>query len=262
MIHITRNTDPIKSLHDAIEGYRNRTCRVPHDLKCALIDMDGTLYDSMPWHAKAWHRMVTELGIEACEDEFFAYEGMTGKATINLLFKRAMGREATDEEVTELYGRKTLYFKENNRAVIMPGAQAMVAEFRNAGITPVLVTGSGQATLINRLSDDFDGAFPEELRITSRDVTKGKPAPEPYLKGLTLIKAEPWQAIVMENAPLGVRSGVDAGIFTIAVNTGRLPADMFEDAGADLLFDSMTECAEILPELLYIINARDKGPSN
>ncbi len=250
MIYITQHTDPTKAITRAIEDFRLRTGYAPHDLRGALIDMDGTLYDSMPWHAKAWHRMVTELGIDADENEFFAYEGMTGKATINLLFKRAKGREATDNEVAELYGRKTRYFQENNHAVVMPGAQAMVAEFRRNGITPVLVTGSGQATLINRLADDFDGAFPEQLRITSRDVTRGKPAPEPYLKGLELIHAEPWQAVVIENAPLGVRSGVAAGIFTIAVNSGHLPTEMFAEAGADLLFDSMADCAGVIDKII------------
>ena len=48
----------------------------------ALIDMDGTLYDSMGNHASAWHRMVTELGIDMPRDEFFMYEGRTGAATL------------------------------------------------------------------------------------------------------------------------------------------------------------------------------------
>ena len=32
--------------------------------KAALIDMDGTLYDSMPLHARAWHQMMLEIGVE------------------------------------------------------------------------------------------------------------------------------------------------------------------------------------------------------
>ena len=54
--------------------------------KAALIDMDGTLYDSMPNHTAAWYRMMSEQGIECQRDEFYLYEGATGAATINKLF--------------------------------------------------------------------------------------------------------------------------------------------------------------------------------
>ena len=49
------------------------------------------------------------------------------------------------------------------------------------------------------------------------------------------------EAIVIENAPIGVQAGKAAGIFTVAVNTGPLPAQVLLDAGADLLFTSMQE---------------------
>lgn len=51
------------------------------------------------------------------------------------------------------------------------------------------------------------------------------------------IKAD--EAVVVENAPLGVEAGHNAGIFTIAVNTGPLNGQVLLDAGADLLFPSM-----------------------
>lgn len=221
-------------------------------IRAALIDMDGTLYDSMPWHARAWHRMVTELGIKANVNEFFAYEGMTGKATINLLMQRAFGRTVSDAEATELYARKSQYFREEYHPVVMPGAPEMVGTVINHGVTPILVTGSGQASLLGRLSLDFNGAFPDGLRITAHDVVNGKPSPEPYLKGLSLAGVKPWEAVVVENAPLGVKSGVNAGIFTVAVNTGPIPRVEFEKAGAHLIFDSMREFANTLPALLNL----------
>ena len=45
----------------------------------------------------------------------------------------------------------------------------------------------------------------------------------------------PWEAIVVENAPLGVRAGVAANVFTVAVNTGPLPQKMLADEGANLI---------------------------
>jgi len=59
----------------------------------------------------------------------------------------------------------------------------------------------------------------------------------------------PNEAIVIENAPLGVQAGVAAGIFTIAVNTGPLPDEVLWDAGANLLFPSMEAFNEAWKEL-------------
>ena len=64
--------------------------------RAALIDMDGTLYDSMPHHTAAWHRLMTEAGVDCTPEEFYLYEGRTGASTIDELFKRQWGREATE----------------------------------------------------------------------------------------------------------------------------------------------------------------------
>lgn len=58
--------------------------------------------------------------------------------------------------------------------------------------------------------------------MTAFDVKLGKPHPEPYLMGLEKAGVKSHEAFVVENAPMGVRAGVAAGIFTIAVNTGPL----------------------------------------
>ena len=52
---------------------------------------------------------------------------------------------------------------------------------------------------------------------------------------------KPFEGIVVENAPLGVRSGVSAGIFTVAINSGPLPDKALLDEGADVLYDKMTQ---------------------
>ena len=74
------------------------------NIKTALIDMDGVLYDSMKYHTLAWHRLATDLGIEATRNEFYLYEGMTGAATINLLYNRAFGKGVDDEEAKREQG--------------------------------------------------------------------------------------------------------------------------------------------------------------
>ena len=81
--------------------------------------------------------------------------------------------------------------------------------------------------------------FRRERMVTAFDVKYGKPNPEPYLMGLEKAGVKANEAIVIENAPIGVQAGVAAGIFTVAVNTGPLDGQVLLDAGADLLFPSM-----------------------
>ena len=113
------------------------------------------------------------------------------------------------------------------------------------------MTGSGQKPLINRLLHDF-GAFLDENRIvTAYDIEKGKPAPDPYLMGLQRCgNLQPWQGIVVENAPIGVRAGVAARCFTIAVNSGPLSDDILIQAGADLIFHRMTELVDVFDRIV------------
>ena len=76
-------------------------------------------------------------------------------------------------------------------------------------------------------------------------MTRGKPNPDPYLMGLKKAgNLEPWEALVVENAPLGVRAGARAHIFTIAVNTGPLANNDLLAAGANLCFNNMEEFSD------------------
>ena len=94
------------------------------------------------------------------------------------------------------------------------------------------------------LNHHFPGIFQKEYMVTAFDVKYGKPNPEPYLMGLKKAGIDANEAVVVENAPLGVKAGVAAGIFTIAVNTGPLPNSALLDEGANLLFSSMQELSD------------------
>ena len=212
--------------------------------------MDGTLYNSMPNHAKAWMRLMNEKGLQATEEEFFLYEGMTGAAIIDKMIRRTLGREATEAEKKDFYALKAKYFVEMPPVSLIDGAVDMVADLRRRGIDTILVTGSGQNSLLSRLEVDFPGVFPAEKRVTSASVKRGKPFPDPYLRGLELAGVNACEAIAIDNAPLGVASGRAADIFTVGVVTGPIPAHELYAGGAHVVYHSMRECADFLPGLL------------
>lgn len=236
------------AVSDALVRYAERTGTLLQGVGAVLFDMDGVLYNSMPRHARAWMAMCRRVGLKAEPEEFFGFEGRTGASTINILFQRQYGHGADDRTCRELYAIKSAVFKAMGPAPIMPGAHAALAEVEAAGAKAVLVTGSGQASILERLHHDYPYFT---ARVTAHDVAHGKPHPEPYLKGMALAGVEPRQAIAVDNAPLGVESASAAGAFTIGVNTGTLPEGTLKAAGADLEIKTMEECAKVLPYLLY-----------
>lgn len=208
-------------------------------LKSVLFDMDGVLFDSMPYHADAWHKTMTHHGLNLSREEAYLHEGRTGASTINIVCKRERGYEASEDEIKTIYAEKSEEFNKNPEVQRMPGALEVLTKIKQDGLFSMVVTGSGQHSLINRLNTNFPGIFTPELMVTAFDVKYGKPKPEPYLMALKKGNLKANEAIVVENAPLGVEAGHAAGIFTVAVNTGPLDDKVLLTAGADLLFPSM-----------------------
>ena len=224
--------------------------KLPDGIKAALIDMDGVLYDSMPFHASAWHQLFLELGVaNSNPEEYYLYEGMTGSDTIGMILKRELNQDTSEEERRQLYSKKATLFRNCGEAKMMPGAAEMLMALKDLGLNTVLVTGSAQSSLLDGIEKDYPGYFPKERRVTALDVEHGKPHPEPYLRGLEKAGVKPEEVIVIENAPLGVRSGKAAGLFTIAVTTGPIPASAFEKEGADMIFPDMTTFAKWLKNI-------------
>lgn len=208
-------------------------------LKAVLFDMDGVLFNSMPYHADAWHKVMKRHGLHLSREEAYMHEGRTGASTINIVYQRQFGKEAPAEMIESIYAEKSTEFNTHPEPERMPGALEVLQKVQAAGLIPVLVTGSGQHSLLDRLTHNFPGMFQRERMVTAYDVKYGKPHPEPYLMGLEKAGVKANEAIVIENAPIGVQAGAAAGIFTVAVNTGPLDAQVLIDAGANLIFPSM-----------------------
>jgi len=211
--------------------------------KLVMFDMDGVLFDTMPRHAEAWKKLTLELGLDIPEEEFYLHEGRNGKGTIEILV-------GPDADWKTLYARKCHYFDMTPMRGQIPGAKELVAQVRARGVDAIVVTGSGQQKSFERVVSEYAGLFKDEWMVTGNDVTKGKPDPEPYQLGLRKAGVSPEEAIVVENAPLGVESGKAAGCFVIAVNTGPLPDQCLLDAGADVVYASMAELSADLDKYL------------
>lgn len=227
-------------MRDEIINYAKRHNIQAFKPKAVLFDMDGVLFNSMPNHAKSWHKSMASFGLDMSPEEAYTYEGMRGVETIKLIARRQWGREISDDEAAKMYEVKSETYRQCPKAEKMEGVEPLMRKIKAEGMKIVIVTGSGQHSLLDSLETEFPGLVSRDLIVTSFDVSRGKPNPEPYLRGLEKAGIRPEEGIVIENAPLGVRAGVAAGIFTIAVNTGPLPDEALAREGADIIMPSMT----------------------
>lgn len=213
--------------------------------------MDGVLYDSMPNHAIAWQKSMADFGITMTEADAYATEGARGIDTIRHFVKEQQGRDITLDEAQAMYDVKTRYFHELPEAKVFDGVREVMQRGVDHGMQICVVTGSGQRPLIDRLLTDFSAFVDERHVVTAYDVKRGKPAPDPYLMGLQKCgNLSPAEGVVIENAPLGVRAGVAAGCFTVAVNSGPLPDEALAREGANVVFKTMLDFLHDFDRLL------------
>lgn len=216
-------------------------------MKAFFFDMDGTLFDSMPRHARAWEQVMAEHGLSFPQVECFRNEGRTGADVIAHAIRTTFHREPSEEEIRSIYQEKTERFRAEGDTLPIPGVAELLRylhERRDIWIG--IVTGSGQQSLFDTLNRWFPAVFARERMITAFDVTRGKPDPEPYIKAWQRSGVPKADCFVVENAPLGVRSAKAAGLTCYAVNTGPLPdADLWNER-ADEVFPDMKTFYEYL----------------
>lgn len=221
-----------------------------NSLKAYFFDMDGVLFDSMPNHAIAWEEVMKQHQLPFTAYDCYLNEGRTGESVIREAMWTARNRDATPDEIATIYAEKSAYFtmleQKSGGTPTISGVADVLQYIQSRGHQIWVVTGSGMRSLLDNLNAVLPPVFQRDRMITAFDVVKGKPDPEPYLKAWERSGLSKEQCVVIENAPLGVRSAKAAGLTVYAVNTGILTREDLLQAGADKVFDSMQELLEEL----------------
>lgn len=231
-----------------LSAERSVLCQAKPVIKAVFFDQDGVLYNSMPYHAESWAWAMTKHGLPYTPMECYRNEGRTSTGVIREHHLSMYGTEASAELIEAIYKDKTEHFTEMTGGFpgIIPDVDQVLQFLHSHGVECWVVTGSGQRNLINALNETFDHVF--KGIISSFDVQKGKPDPEPYLKAWERSGFRKEECVVVENAPLGVRAAKAAGLFTCAVNTGILPDEELAAEGADKIFPDMKSLLTWLAE--------------
>ena len=219
-------------------------------MRAYFFDMDGVLFNSMPHHAVAWEEVMKDHDLPFTAYDCYLNEGRTGESVIREAMWKARNRDATPDEIKQIYTEKSERFnllaQRAGGTVVIDGVAEVLRYVQSTGSQIWVVTGSGMRSLLDNLNNALPPVFQRDRMITAFDVTHGKPDPEPYLKAWERSGLQKEQCFVIENAPLGIRSGKAAGLTVYAVNTGILTRE--DLAQADQVFNSMAELLEFLKQ--------------
>jgi HAD superfamily hydrolase (TIGR01509 family) len=183
--------------------------------KGIVFDSDGVLVNSMPFHAKAWVEVFAEYGIEVTEEDIYEIEGSNHVGVINIFFGRA-GRKPESGIYDEILEKKRTHFLENNRAEVFEGMYECLSSLKKK--FKLAVASGADRTIVTSLMDKFyPGIF--DAIVSGEDVKNGKPDPEPYEKAIAKLGLSKDECLVVENAPLGIESAKNAGVFCVGVPT-------------------------------------------
>lgn len=210
--------------------------------KGIIFDVDGVLVDSMPYHVSAWVKTFETIGIEVKDEEIYEIEGSNHIGVIDNIFRKN-GRNPDPETYEELLLKKRGYFMESNGSRAFVEMQECLRNLK--GKFMLAVASGADRTIVTSLMDRF---YPDifHVIISGQDVKHGKPDPEPYIKAMEMLGLDANDCIVVENAPLGIRSAKAAGIYCVAVPTYLAPEKLHD---ADMLLDDHKSLAEYLNRL-------------
>jgi HAD superfamily hydrolase (TIGR01509 family) len=186
-----------------------------------LLDLDGTLVDTVGvWHA-AYLRLADELGFTAPEDLWSQVAGRSMHASLDV-FGAATSDHDPDELVARIVAHAAVGLRPDSGWSWLPGARELLAVLRAApqpSPTLALVTSAWRGftgpLLSVALGDTAAATF--DAVVCGDDVSVGKPAPESHLRAARLLGVAPEDCLVIEDSPTGVAAAEAAGMVVLAV---------------------------------------------
>jgi len=208
-----------------------------------LFDMDGVLVDSTHAVARVWSKWATARGFNP-EEVVRAAHGRPSVDTVRQYLPHADAyaedREVERQEIEDLEG-----------VVPIPGAVELVTSLPPGRWT--VVTSATRALAEVRLG--AAGVPIPGTMITSGDIKRGKPDPEPYLTAAARLGVPASECIVVEDAPAGIRAGKAAGARVIGLPTTS-PRPELEKVGADWVVRNCADISAALEDGQLVIRLR------
>ncbi|KAJ9126251.1 Haloacid dehalogenase-like protein [Naganishia onofrii] len=216
------------------------------DVESVLFDMDGTLINSSPAVVVAW-RLFAETYPLDLDDILHSAHGMR---TIDVLRKwckiedpKLLESEVIRFESAILAAAEAAAASSGNGIEVLPGVRKLLDDLssekdKRAGEEKWAICTSSTYFYAGK-AIPIAGLTTPKIFVTAESVTKGKPAPDPYLMGARGCNASPFESLVVEDAPTGIKAGKAAGCRVLATCTSHT-AEQLEKEKPDFLVEDLS----------------------
>jgi HAD superfamily hydrolase (TIGR01509 family) len=222
-------------------------------VRALLFDFDGLILDTEYASRAGWERLYREHGHELPVDLWATVVGTTHApfdpmAHLEELVGEPLEREALNER---RYAHEIALIEAEE---LRPGIADYLAAVRRHGLKRAIVSSSARSWVDMHLERLEEAVGWDAICTADRDPARAKPSPTLYLEALEALGVTAGEAVAFEDSPNGVLAAKAAGVFCVAV-PNEVTRDLgLEEAGADLVLDSL---ADLPPETLFARLAED-----
>ena len=184
-------------------------------IEALIFDMDGLLFDSERVVQRSWNIAGNELGFGLVGENIYNTLGMNLKSRTDY-FKRVYGMDFPMDRFAERT-REIYYAIAREEGVpLKPGVRALLEYGKQHGYKMGVATSSRQEHAVNAMKekgiyDYFDNCVFGDM------VENAKPDPEIYETACQKLGTEPENAMALEDAPNGIRSASQAGMYAVMI---------------------------------------------
>jgi len=217
------------------------------DRPALLLDLDGTLTDSVYQHAIAWHKALELGGINLSVWRIHRRIGMSGGLLAESL-ARETGRELSEHEAAKVKQEHGRLFAAQLRDVrLLPGAQDLVRHLSKIRV-PWAVATSGPLTSARPLLK-LVNLPPDVPVITRDDVDHAKPNPDLWIAAAARLGVAIESAIAVGDSVWDLLAARRARALGVGLLSGGYGQEELERAGAYRVYEDPADLLLHIDEL-------------
>ena len=221
--------------------------------RAVLIDLDGTLVDSLPDIACAVNSMRAGLGLSPLAVKQIA--SYVGRG-VDVLVHRALTQTMNDQAPLDVFESGKHLFNRcysevnGNESHVYPGVRQALDDLRSKAMLLACVTNKPRAFTMQLLErTNLKAAF--SAVVSGDDTEEKKPHAAPMLRACELLGVPAPHAIVIGDSENDARAARAAGCQVIIVETGYNEGKSFADLDADAIVPTLLHAARSIEPLPF-----------
>ena len=215
-------------------------------IKAIICDVDGTLLDTERIYMKAWKQAGKELGYEVTDEVLMATRAVNKKDAA-VIFEKGIGNGFSYEKTWKERVRIAEDMIEKESPILKKGVKELFVIAEEKGLRLAVASSTSREKTVDHLQKN--GILDRfEVIIGGDMITRGKPAPDIFLKAAEELKVSPSECAVLEDSAAGIRSAKSAGMYPILI-PDVVPANDETRAISYAVIGSLLEAGPVIDRL-------------